>query len=339
MKTPGFWYPQNPGLISLAATALTPLGWLYDGAGRVKSLVTRPYDPGVPVICVGNLTVGGTGKTPVAMAIGRWLDAQGSNPWFLSRGHGGLEKGPLRVDPDRDGASDVGDEPLLLASTAPTVVSRDRAAGAAFAVRHGAGAIVMDDGFQNPSVKKRLSLVVVDAGALFGNGRVVPAGPLRESVARGLSRADAVIVMGAKKPPEGIPNDRLAGALSDFAGPVFHGRLTPDATASDALGAGPYVAFAGIGRPSKFFATAKQAGFTLVAEIPFPDHHRFTQQDLDTLEASARRLDARLLTTQKDAVRLPQGRFKDLAVLPVSAHFDHEPALWRLFSDKLTVHR
>ncbi|MGF1456351.1 MAG: tetraacyldisaccharide 4'-kinase [Alphaproteobacteria bacterium] len=330
MKAPDFWYPAPPARTGVAATLLTPLGWLYDGAGRFKARVTKAFDPGVPVICVGNLTVGGTGKTPVALTLARFLQAEGARPWFLTRGHGGREAGPLQVDPARHTAIDVGDEPLLLARTAPTAVSRNRAEGAGFAAARGADVIVMDDGFQNPGVAKTVNLVVVDGTALFGNGRVVPAGPLREAVAHGLARAHGVIVMGPGRPDE---------ALAPFAGPVFRGRLEAERDAVTDLQAHRHVAFAGIGRPTKFFATARALGLTLVADIPFADHHPYTPEDFARLRAEADRLGAGLLTTEKDAARLSPTQRAALRVLPVRATFDNEPALRRLISDRLDAYR
>jgi tetraacyldisaccharide 4'-kinase len=275
------------------------------------------------VICVGNLTAGGAGKTPTVIAV---LEAlAGRTPHALSRGHGGRLRGPHRVDPLRDTAADVGDEPLLLAAFAPTWVARDRAAGAAAAVAAGAGAVVMDDGFQNPGLAKDLSLVVVDAAQGFGNGRLIPAGPLRERVADGLARADAVVLIGS---------DTDAGAAMarwpDLATrPVLRARLEPLATGLPLDGA-DVVAFAGIGRPEKLFATLRACGARLVAAHGFPDHAPYPVPILRRLVAEARAADAMLVTTEKDAVRLPPAFRREVIALPVRLRWADPAALDRL---------
>lgn len=319
MRAPDFWYPKARGA-SLAADMLTPLGWLYGAAGRAKLAMTTPARCGVPVICVGNVTAGGTGKTPVALEIARRLRRFGVAPAFLTRGYGGRLTGPVRVDPSVHGAADVGDEPLLLARAAPTIVARRRPDGAALAVRQGAQAIIMDDGFQNPALHKTVSILVVDRAVGFGNGRLIPAGPLREPLAQGLARSDAVVLMG-----EGGPWP--AGIAPVPERPVIEARLEPDPEALKALGPGRWVAFAGIGRPEKFFATARAAGLALAATRAFPDHHVFTDEEIAALTADAARLDARLITTEKDAVRVPAAMRARVRTLPVIARFDPGAAL------------
>ena len=292
MNAPTFW--QSDGVIP---TLLAPISGLYGVLSARRRRAASPWRAPVPVLCVGNLVAGGAGKTPVAIAIANRLTAQGRRPHLLSRGHGGQEHGPLRVEPERHDALAVGDEPLLLAVAAPTWIARDRAAGARAAADAGAGAIVLDDGFQNPSVAKDLSFVVVDGGYGFGNGRLIPAGPLREPVAAGLARADAVVLVG---------EDRvgISAALS-AAMPVLSATLEPNEAAA-ALRHQPVVAFAGIGRPEKFFATLDSLSCELLGRHPFADHHRYHDHEILVLVDKATKLGALLVTTAKDHARLPE---------------------------------
>ncbi|WP_448207621.1 tetraacyldisaccharide 4'-kinase [Azospirillum sp. sgz302134] len=317
MKTPAFWYrPAGP-----AAWALSPLGALYGLAGRLRMARTTPERAGAPVLCVGNLVAGGAGKTPVCIALAEALRARGVEPAFLTRGHGGRERGPLPVDPDRHDSAAVGDEALLLAAHGPCFVARDRAAGARAAVAAGAQALVMDDGFQNPGLAKDLSLIVVDGAAGFGNGRLIPAGPLREPVARGLARADAVVVMG--EDPAGVER-RVAGAL-----PVLHARLDPAEDAKSLAGQ-PVLAFAGIGRPEKFFATLDALGARVVECVGFADHHPYRPEEVMAIIDRAGMLGAQPVTTAKDAVRLPEPLRALVRVVPVRAVWRDAGALDRL---------
>jgi tetraacyldisaccharide 4'-kinase len=275
----------------------------------------------VPVICVGNLTAGGAGKTPTAIALVERLRAHGIDAQVVSRGHGGRLAGPVRVDPRRHSAAEVGDEPLLLAAFAPVWIARDRAAAALAAAAAGAAAVVMDDGFQNPTLGRDLSLVVVDAGFGFGNGRVMPAGPLREPVAYGLQRADLVLALGADR--------ERARFLADWpqvaARPLLQGELAPLPTGMDWRGLRA-LAFAGIGRPEKFFATLRGLGAELVGTRAFPDHAPYGARILARLEAEARAAGAQLVTTEKDAARLPAAVRRDVLTLPVRlALEDWEP--------------
>ncbi|BBK45119.1 tetraacyldisaccharide 4'-kinase [Allostella vacuolata] len=314
MREPDFWRRSGP-----LATLLGPLGVLYALAGLVRQRTAHPWRAPVPVVCIGNLTLGGTGKTPVVLDLARRLAAR--RPHVVTRGYGGRLAGPERVDPARHSAEDVGDEPLLLARRTPTWVARDRAAGARAAVRAGAGLLLLDDGFQNPGLAKDLSLVVVDGEAGFGNGRVFPAGPLREPVARGLARADALVLMGEDR--HGIA--RVSPV------PVLSARLVPRMPLAFAPLA-PLVAFAGIGRPEKFFATLRRLGADPVAEQGFPDHHRFRVDELLRLEGLAAGLDARLVTTDKDAVRLPPSWRARVAVLRVGVEWEDPAALDRMLA-------
>ena len=299
MRAPGFWQ-RPPGL---AAAALAPLGALY--AAATARRVARPgARVGAPVISVGNLSAGGTGKTPTVMALlGRVPGAH-----VVTRGHGGTLRGPVRVDPARHSAAETGDEPLLLAALAPTWVARDRAAGARAAVAAGARAIVLDDGHQNPALRKDLSIVVVDAEAGFGNGRPIPAGPLREPVAAGLARADLTLSLGA---------DAAQAALDlPEPPPRLRGRLAPLATGMDWRGL-PVFAFAGIGRPEKFFDTLRRLGADLRGTEALADHQPLTPALLNRLGERAARLSAQPVTTEKDAVRLPPALRGRVLVLPV----------------------
>ena len=315
MRAPEFW-THDDGASRWVARLLSPLGWLYGETVASKARGATPYRPGAAVICVGNLTVGGTGKTPVAIEIARLLIARGRKPFFLSRGYGGRLHGPLLVAEDSR-AADVGDEPLLLAHTAPVIVARDRREGARLAVEHGADTIVMDDGHQNFALAKDLSLVVVDGETGFGNGRVLPAGPLREPVAQGLARADAVIVTGEGRPP-----------LGAFAGPVLHTHLIhsggPD------IAHRRVVAFAGIGRPEKFFHAVAARGAEIVATKHYADHHAYTPAEIARLRSEVRSAGALLVTTEKDFVRLTPLEREGIEALPVRASFDEPAALDRL---------
>ncbi|HKO07328.1 MAG TPA: tetraacyldisaccharide 4'-kinase, partial [Alphaproteobacteria bacterium] len=251
MRAPEFWHHRE----SSVAAWLSPLGELYDAAGRLRSLLAHPVRLERPVICVGNLTAGGAGKTPVALALAAWLQARGLKPHFLTRGYGGSSPGPLSVDPAKHGFRQVGDEALLLAAQAPTWVARDRPAAARCALANGAELIIMDDGLQNPSLAKDLSLLVVDGGYGFGNGRVMPAGPLRETLERALARVQAVVLIGSDE-------YRLSGLLEARV-PLLKAQLV--AWESERVLAGKRIlAFAGIGRPAKFFATLEALGAVLV---------------------------------------------------------------------------
>jgi tetraacyldisaccharide 4'-kinase len=312
---PEFWSRGG-----LCAQLLQPLAWAHEAAGAARRAFARPWRAPVPVICIGNVVAGGAGKTPVVLSLAQRLAARGATPHILSRGYGGSAAGPLRVDPARHGAAEVGDEPLLLAAAAPTWVARDRVAGARAAAEAGAGLILMDDGFQNPSLEKDLSLLVIDGSYGFGNGKVIPAGPLREPVAAALARADAVVLMG---------EDESGIAASVGTTPILRATLVPVAgTALD----GPVVAFAGIGRPEKFFRTVADTGARLVAARGFPDHHAYAQRTLERLAAEAEAAGARLVTTAKDAVRLPPMWRVRVAVLAVEVRWQDAAALEALLA-------
>ncbi|WP_343713134.1 tetraacyldisaccharide 4'-kinase [Inquilinus sp.] len=317
MKTPGFWYrPQA----TPAAWLLAPAGALYDVASRLRRAWVSPQRAPVPVVCVGNLVAGGAGKTPVALALGRRFREIAVEAHFLSRGHGGSLAGPVRVDPDRHSAAEVGDEPLLLARAGPAWISRDRPAGARAAAAAGARLILMDDGFQNPSLAKDLSLLVVDGGSGFGNGLILPAGPLREKPADGLKRADALVVMGADR--AGIADLAARHGL-----PALGARLVPVAEDAARLRGRKVLAFAGIGRPGKFFATLAELGAELAGAIPFPDHHAYTPDEVMRLVETAQERQAVPVTTEKDLVRLPPEARPMVEALRVELAWDNPAAV------------
>jgi tetraacyldisaccharide 4'-kinase len=294
MREPAFWWRAA----GLAAGLLAPFAAVY-GAVAGARLTRRGTRAAVPVICIGNLTVGGSGKTPLALTVARRLAADGAAPMFLTRGYGGRLAGPLRVDPAQHRAADVGDEPLLLARSAPTFVARDRVAGARAAEAAGASVIVMDDGFQNPSLDKDFSVLVVDGRRGIGNGRVVPGGPLRAPLMAQLARADALVVVGPAKAAAGVAAVARARGV-----PVFHARFEPDAAVATALVGTRVLAFAGIGDPEKLFATLTAAGVAVAATHSFPDHHPYTPAEAGMLCAAADREALMLVTTEKDLVRM-----------------------------------
>jgi tetraacyldisaccharide 4'-kinase len=281
---------------------------------------------GVPVICVGNPTVGGAGKTPAALTIARLLIAAGRAPVLVSRGYGGRLAGPVRVDSARHTARDVGDEPLLLARAAPTIVARDRRAGAAAAIAAGSDVIVMDDGFQNPSLAKNWSLLVVNAARGIGNGRVLPAGPLRAPLAEQLARADALVVVG-----DGDAARPVVAAAATRGVSVLTARLMPEPSVLAAIRDEKVLAFAGIGDPGRFFATLNQAGVTVAARRAFGDHHRYTAAEAAELNAQAARGDLLLVTTEKDMARIEgdpaAAPLAKAVALPVTLVFDDAAAL------------
>ena len=302
MRAPDFWNRDG-----LAARLLAPLGALYGLSVRARHAHERAYRSMARVLCVGNLTAGGSGKTPVAITLARKL-ARRYKVVFLSRGYRGRLHGPVVVNPANHSAQDVGDEPLLLAAVAPTIVARDRARGAELADSLGADVIVMDDGFQNFQLAKDVSFVVVDAETGFGNGRLIPAGPLREPIDQGLARADAVIMLG-----EGVLE------LPTFAGPVIAAILR--ATAPERFVGRSVFAFAGIGRPEKFFHMLSSLGARVVGTRAFPDHHHYTFLEIEAIKRIAANAGALLVTTEKDFIRIEPDRRQGILHVTVHAVF------------------
>lgn len=263
--------------------------------------------------------MGGAGKTPAAIAVANRLRELGRNPHILTRGYKGRLSGPVRIDPDRHTARDVGDEPLLLAAVAPTWVARDRVAGAKAAVAAGADILVLDDGFQNPALAKDLSLVVIDGGQALGNGRLLPAGPLRETLARGLGRAQAVVLVGCDR-------KGLAACLPDNL-TLLRARLVPDAAGAAALRGRRVLAFAGIGRPQKFLDSLREVGAQVAAQRLFADHHAYSAAEIEGIRAEAAKLNAVPVTTAKDAVRIPAELRAGIQVLEAVLAFDRPEEL------------
>lgn len=322
MRTPRWWYRRTGR--PAWAVLLKPLAGVWAAATARRIANTQPFDPGVPVICVGNLTVGGTGKTPIVRELARRLGAH-----VLTRGHGGSLTGPVRVDPAAHTAAQVGDEPLMLAGDLTVWVARDRAEGARAAAAAGARVIVMDDGHQNPSVKKTLSLIVVDGETRdgewpFGDGSVVPTGPMREPLATGLGRADAAIVLL----PAGLEQADPALLALFGSTPVLIARLEPDGPPP----AGPLLAFAGIGKPWKFERALKEAGGQVESFQVFADHQALSAQDVEAIRRQAREKGWTPVTTEKDWYRLSPEDRQGVACWPVRARFEDEAALARVLA-------
>lgn len=336
MRAPEFWnYKHGREAAPFIRTVLTPFGWIYGYATKRRIATTTPYDPGIPVICVGNASVGGVGKTPVTAYLLESLTRMGIKAVGLTRGYGGREKGPLLVR-SKHSYKDVGDEPLLLARKGPVWVSAGRDDGARAAVgalvgfsRSGAEVIIMDDGHQNPLVKKTLSLLVVDAEIGFGNECVFPAGPLREPVSAALARTDAVILL--KPTPDYEVDTALLETLKGL--PVIPASLAPFAR----LPKGKLYAFAGIGRPNKFFDALRRAGADLVESLPYANHYAYKDEDLKNLIDLAGEDEATLITTEKDYVRIPKGFRKHVAVWPVAVEFEDELTLRRILHPIITA--
>lgn len=327
MRAPGFWRGP-PGF---AARALYPVGWIY-GAITARRMRQSGARVGAPVICVGNFTAGGAGKTPTVIALANMLREMGAKPFVVSRGYGGASAGPLRVDPSRHDAAMVGDEPLEIAAHAPVIVARDRVAGAGMAVNEGASVILLDDGLQNPALRKDCSFAVIDGETGFGNGYCLPAGPLRAPVAAQIDHVDAVIVIG------GDDKHALAEALRRK--PLLRARLAPDASVIAALRAQPVLAFAGIGRPSKFFDMLRAHEITIGATEAFGDHQPYSDSVLAALAARAMANGWSPVTTMKDFSRIGASRAERifggrLRAVPVELMFDAAAAIRALLQRAL----
>jgi tetraacyldisaccharide 4'-kinase len=333
-STPRAWYDRGRRGLSPVRLAALPVSWIWTRVTAMRIAAGHPLDPGAPVVCVGNLTLGGSGKTPVVRELTARLREAGLEAQVLTRGHGGRLAGPVRVDPARHGAEEVGDEALMLAAAAPVWVAKDRAAGAAAAARAGARLIVMDDGHQNASVIKTLSLIVVDGETRdgewpFGDGTVFPAGPLREPLAAGLARADAVVVL---LPADlAVPDHDLLALFGDK--PVLTAHLDPVAPPP----AGPQLAFAGLAKPWKMERALRAAGCDLVDFAPLADHQRLDRRLMAFLAARAQALGAGLVTSEKDWARLKPEWRAQVTAWPVRARFDDDAALARLLRPLLAA--
>ena len=296
-KAPKFWFRRKHP----AAFLLSPLGLAYGLAVRLRFVFTKPYQSRLPVICIGNFTVGGGGKTPLAIEIANMLCKQDYKPVFLTRGYGGRIKGPHLVDLSSDDVTQVGDEPLILAQTAPVVVSSDRVKGAQFIEKMNADVIIMDDGFQNPTLHKDLSLVVVDETTGVGNGRIFPAGPLRAALSFQYQRADALIICG----PVPVGGRGATTKIQrSFKGEILRANLVPTGE-FEWLNGTHILAMTGIARPNKFFGSLARLGASLEEIVEFPDHHVFSEQDAINILATAQKNELPIVMTQKDKVRLP----------------------------------
>ncbi len=308
IREPWFWREESLAA-KMVGASLYPLGGVYTLAQRLKHRFTKPTPATIPVICIGNATLGGVGKTPFALMLHQLLKEENILASFLTRGYGGAAQGPMLVTPPSHTAIEVGDEALLLAAYGSCIVSRDRPAGAALAEQQGAQLIIMDDGFQNPSLEKTFSFLLVDNHDPFGNGRIFPAGPMREPFADALSRASALVFI-VQDENEPIRPELLAKTTDR---PVFKAWLEPDTTNLPKRA----VAFCGIGRPTRFFESLKRSGVKLEEQIAFPDHHVFTQADIMRLKAKAKAADAPLITTEKDKMRLSPEEGQTILTLPV----------------------
>lgn len=298
---PAFWFQDDR---TTPAYLLSPLEAIWQTVHRRRWRETTPTDCGLPVICIGNVTLGGAGKTPVALDLAKAMNKAGKPFQFLTKGYGGSEEGPRVVDPTLHGPSEVGDEPLLLAQEAQTWVAKDRVAGALTAKAAGAKCLVLDDGFQDPSLVKTTSILVLDAFIGVGNGRVCPAGPLREPFKNALKRTDIVVVLGPYEGRKAYIQTSLKIALHRLPKPVLRAQMVGHLPPNLKRGA-RCLAFAGIGRPEKFFQTAETCGLILEERRSFPDHHPFTRAEILGMVDRANQLGLSMVTTEKDHVRLP----------------------------------
>ena len=332
-NTPSFWYPKTRfNALPPHAQALRPLSWFYALGFNIHHAIVKPQKANIPVVCIGNLSAGGTGKTPTCISFVELLRAAGltKTPYFLMRGYGGAERGPLLVNLEKHNAWDVGDEPLILAQSATTIISADRVEGTNLAETLGADMVIMDDGLQNPGIHKDVKIIVVNGEMGFGNRFVMPTGPLREPLEAGLAKADAFLFIGDDKMdakellPEGVPVfDAKLEAVEDELPPKNQ----------------KYVAFAGLGYPQKFFDfLSKHLGYEIVETIAFADHCPYERRDVQDLRSKAKALDAELITTEKDYLRLPKGYKEDIHTLPISMQFKQQKELKAFVKSMLNTH-
>ncbi|MGY3448115.1 tetraacyldisaccharide 4'-kinase [Bradyrhizobium sp. USDA 4353] len=331
MREPAFWHRPR----SWQSRLLSPLSMLY-GTVAARRMRQPGIDAGLPVICVGNFHVGGAGKTPTVLALTGLLRELGERPVVLSRGYGGRLRGPVLVDPKAHVAADVGDEPLMMAARVPVVVSRHRADGIGLIKAQGASVILMDDGFQNPSITKNLALIVIDGARGLGNARVFPAGPLRAPLPPQLARTDALLVVG-----DGDAGEAVASPVAAQGKPVFRAHLRPDAKVIAALAGRPLLAFAGIGDPQRFFRTLRASGLDIEAERAFPDHHPFSTEDIASLSDQAARHGLTLVTTEKDLARLGGSGSahadRGITAFPVTLQFADQAAVRSYVTQRLSA--
>lgn len=329
LKTPSFWYRRQDSAPPPQELLLTPLSWAYGTAHRANMAWHKSEKSGIPIICIGNLVTGGSGKTPVALSLMQLITGNklSQKPHFLTRGYGGTQKGPLLVDYFKNTAAEVGDESLLLAKTSFTILSANRPAGAHHATQNGADLIIMDDGLQNPSLHKDISFVVIDGAAGFGNGKLLPAGPLRETLPAGLKKADAFILIGKDKTGvvSILPKDK----------PLFHAHVEvpedrkPPTTKS-------YIAFAGLGRPEKFYHLLQKLHYKIKSWHPFPDHYVYKPGDIYKMIKEAKSTNATLITTEKDFIRLPEEEWgADILQLPIQLVWENEKEVLAFISARL----
>lgn len=317
LKTPSYWY-QTRADTPIAIKLLAPLGYLYPLVGKIRTLLTKPYKSSIPVICIGNLTAGGSGKTPAALALLALIKdlKPDSHPCFLTRGYGGSSKGPMLVD-QQSTFDLVGDEALLLSKHAPTIIAANRPDGACLAEENGYDLIIMDDGYQTPSLHKDINILVVDGPLAFGNQNYIPFGPMRENIGSGVKKADAIIAVRGR--PEGLDHSRVIDA-----------QINPQAS----LPAGARViAFCGLGKPEKFRTTLTQQDITLLSFHNFPDHHPYTADDIEKLKKAAQQQKALLVTTEKDACRIAD--LTDINILYIAMTFKQPDHLIELLKAHL----
>lgn len=315
MKTPKYFQNQNA-----LSKLLSPIGAIYAAITALRLKTTKPYQSCLPVVCIGNILAGGVGKTPVSIAIAKLLIKSGKNPFFISRGYGGNLSG-VKVDLKTHTARDVGDEPLILARTAPTVVCKDRAKAAKIAEENGADILIMDDGFQNPTLKKDVSFLVFSGETGIGNGKILPAGPLRESLKSGLKRADGVFLVEKDK----------TNLLEKIDKPCFEVYIKEEKPQSIAL---KVLAFAGIGYPIKFYNSLMKCGLTIAKTYDFGDHHFYARAELEALMNEAHQKDLALFTTMKDFVKIPTDLQPHFNVLNINAEIKNEKALLDFLANK-----
>ena len=318
MTEPWFWRERSK-TADVIKTALTPASLIYAAGQSLRRRFANPYRSTLPVICVGNATVGGVGKTPFAIMLGELLRESGKRVVYLTRGYRGNLAGPLLVNHEQHSAIEVGDEALLLSRTAPTIKSQNKAAGLRFAERQRYDIVILDDGFQNPSIVKDFNILLIDAHRYDHDAATFPAGPLRESYGSARERADLVVAIGERTPP-------------DWA--MMSAWLEPH----DAPPPQPCIAVTGIGNPDRFFKTLEARGFKLIEKIAFPDHHQFTGQEIDRLKSIAGKRSVKLIMTEKDVTRLQKVDRDDILVLPVKMHCNAPDVLTNSIVSVISAH-